>query len=260
MSPFNDNVLFLATKYSPYNLNKSADGGRSFISVNNSFGSIDNSYMLFDWDSLHIYVVTDVGNQNILMVSSSGGNPNTWTTKYSNNNKIYLTIDDSSSGSLYIADGNNIYISTDYGDSFKIFKPIDSTVVGIYKKPKLNILYSATQNDIFEITENSIQSIKHITGINEYLPSKLLSFSLGQNYPNPFNPSSTINYSIVKADLVKLTVYNVLGIKVSNVVNEFKSAGNYSVNFNAADLPSGIYFYKIEAGQFSQVKKMMLIK
>ena len=83
---------------------------------------------------------------------------------------------------------------------------------------------------------------------------------LSQNYPNPFNPSTTINYSLAKAGNVRIAVYNLLGSKVATILNENKPAGNYSVNFNATELPSGTYFYKIEAGQFSQVKKMILMK
>src|ERR1035437_7813093 len=86
------------------------------------------------------------------------------------------------------------------------------------------------------------------------------SFNLHQNYPNPFNPVTTINYSLAKEDNVKLTVYNAIGSKVATIVDEYKPAGNYSVNFNGSNLASGIYLYKIEAGQFSQVKKMMLLK
>lgn len=85
-------------------------------------------------------------------------------------------------------------------------------------------------------------------------------FSLEQNYPNPFNPATVISYALPSASNVKLIVYNSLGQTVKVLDNGFKNAGNYTVNFNAAELPSGIYFYKLEAGEFIQVKKMMVIK
>jgi photosystem II stability/assembly factor-like uncharacterized protein len=85
-------------------------------------------------------------------------------------------------------------------------------------------------------------------------------FNLSQNYPNPFNPTTTINYSLPKAGFTTLTVYNVLGIKVALLVNEYKQSGNYSVKLNGSNLASGIYFYKLETGQFSQIKKMILLK
>jgi hypothetical protein len=85
-------------------------------------------------------------------------------------------------------------------------------------------------------------------------------FALNQNYPNPFNPSTIIAYSLPNASNVKLSVYNAIGQVVSVLEDGFKSAGNYSVTFNASNLSSGLYFYKIEAGQFSQTRKMMLVK
>jgi photosystem II stability/assembly factor-like uncharacterized protein len=85
-------------------------------------------------------------------------------------------------------------------------------------------------------------------------------FSLEQNYPNPFNPTTTIKYSIAKAGKVSLRVFNILGEEVVNLVNEFKEAGNYKVNFNAGRLSSGIYYYRLSAGNYSSVKKMILLK
>lgn len=86
------------------------------------------------------------------------------------------------------------------------------------------------------------------------------SFSLSQNYPNPFNPSTVINYSVKNENMVTLKVFNILGQEVSTLVSESKPAGKYSVSFNASALSSGIYFYTLQAGDFYQVKKMMLIK
>jgi len=86
-----------------------------------------------------------------------------------------------------------------------------------------------------------------------------------QNYPNPFNPTTTINFSIAsngKNEILntKLTVYNSLGQEVEVLVNEALGSGNYSVKFNGTNLSTGIYFYKISSGVFSNVKKMILIK
>jgi len=86
------------------------------------------------------------------------------------------------------------------------------------------------------------------------------SFSMSQNYPNPFNPSTTIKYDIPQTVNVTLKVYDVLGNEVATLVNEDQAPGSYSVKFNAGNLSSGIYFYRIEAGKFSQVKKFILMK
>jgi len=85
-------------------------------------------------------------------------------------------------------------------------------------------------------------------------------FSLEQNYPNPFNPETKINFSLAEPSFVKLVVYNLLGEVVSVILNENLDAGNYDAAFNAENLPSGLYIYKLESAQFSNVKKMMLMK
>jgi hypothetical protein len=102
--------------------------------------------------------------------------------------------------------------------------------------------------------------LSEITGTSKESNNLPKDFALSQNYPNPFNPSTTISYSIPTSSNVRLIVYNTLGQAVKVLENGFKIAGNYSINFNAYGLPSGIYFYKLESGQFSQVKKMILVK
>ena len=87
-----------------------------------------------------------------------------------------------------------------------------------------------------------------------------VEYSLEQNYPNPFNPTTQINYSIKEAGLVQLKVYDILGKEIATLVNENKEAGNYSIGFNAAELPSGVYIYQLTTPGFSQVRKMILAK
>jgi len=86
------------------------------------------------------------------------------------------------------------------------------------------------------------------------------SFKLFEPYPNPFNPSTTIKYSIPSVSNISLKIYDILGNEVANLVKEKKDAGEYEFNFNASNLASGIYFYKLQAGSFSQTKKLMLLK
>ena len=85
-------------------------------------------------------------------------------------------------------------------------------------------------------------------------------FSLSQNYPNPFNPSTKIKFNVPIAGQVSLVVYNSLGQEVKTLVSEEKDVGSYEVSFNASNLPSGIYFCKIRAGDFVETKKMILMK
>ena len=85
-------------------------------------------------------------------------------------------------------------------------------------------------------------------------------FELSQNYPNPFNPNTSIKFTLSEAGNVKLKVYNLLGQEVKTLANEYKEAGAYTINFDASNLTSGMYIYKIEAGSFTQTRKMTLIK
>jgi hypothetical protein len=85
-------------------------------------------------------------------------------------------------------------------------------------------------------------------------------YSLKQNYPNPFNPTTKINYSVPEYGLVTIKVYDLLGKEIATLINEEKNAGNYEINFNGIGLPSGIYFYKLSAGNFSETKKLVLMK
>jgi photosystem II stability/assembly factor-like uncharacterized protein len=85
-------------------------------------------------------------------------------------------------------------------------------------------------------------------------------FALKQNYPNPFNPTTVIQYDLPKAAFVKLSIYDILGQQVRTLVNEMEQAGYKSVSFNGNNLPSGLYFYRISAGAFTDVKKMILIR
>ena len=85
-------------------------------------------------------------------------------------------------------------------------------------------------------------------------------FELSQNYPNPFNPTTTIRYNLSEAGKVKLTLFNILGQEIRTLVNELKESGVHTINFNASDLNSGMYIYKIESGSFTQTRKMMLVK
>ena len=86
------------------------------------------------------------------------------------------------------------------------------------------------------------------------------SYSLSQNYPNPFNPETKILFSIPKPGLTRLAVYNVLGEEILKLVDEFKPAGEYEIKFNGEKYSSGVYFYKLTSGDFSETKKMVLIK
>ena len=110
-----------------------------------------------------------------------------------------------------------------------------------------------------KVLRRSISGITEVTSINNEVKQPI-GFILSQNYPNPFNPTTKIEYSIPKTSFVRLKVYDILGREVAALVDEEKSVGSYNIEFNGSNLSSGIYFYKIQAGDYSLVKKMILIK
>jgi len=117
-----------------------------------------------------------------------------------------------------------------------------------WDQSKGNYLFLNTSDPVFVNSE-------------ETLPE---GFVLYQNYPNPFNPSTNIGFRIYDFGFVSLKVYDVLGNEIATLVNEYKPAGSYEVEFNASSyirrLVSGIYFYQLRAGNFVQTKKMLMIK
>jgi hypothetical protein len=478
ISPTNDSLLYLGVNaYGGFQTLSSSNGGRSWDTLNldyqflslctsseniffvenedrelfrttdsgNTFNLVDPEFIVdsrffYDSDGQHIYRKTN----NKLVTSDNLGEQFSWTTKYTSDSKIYISVDESISGTIYLADKKNILVSTDFGNNFIIYKTLDRKIVGIYKKSNSNKLYAATKYKIYEITPDTVQVVKNlpipvevlnyyplaignkwvyneyqwgqlanrlikeiatdtmlpngkryyalseyfyggggpvlsyerIDSINgkvyrydewpgipdsEYVIDDLLaevgdtaysyrlslpydgftivigettfekwginkskkvlkeyiwnepvyslvkdigldslyfhdafgdyyttlkgciidgvvygdttvvsvedkeipiatSFKLEQNYPNPFNPSTVISYRLPVISNVTLIVYDVLGNEITTLVNEEKSVGVYEVEFNATGLPSGIYFYKLTAGEYNQTQKMIYLK
>ena len=441
ISPYSENEMFF-TAYGE-SLYRTMDGGTTINLVDTVHFFAPQ--LFYDKDSIHIYNKTN----NSLKVSDNRGNAFSWIERYLSSNPIYLTIDYSQSGSIYLADGRYIYHSTDYGLTFTEYKVLDRKIVGIYKKPGSDKLYASTKYNLYEIITDSIKVIKSLQsdpdlatyyplaienkwvydetvcyidfppvpcnfysnivevigdtvlsngfnyyvlketnaystiinferynpedatvrryaedsslknnefiiedfltdvgdtsctsrfgGYNCYAPKIFLSetsdyvfglyrpskkyevqdldwhryslvkgfgidsisygfdfgygtvklkgcvingvlygdttvvgindpdntpreFLLFQNYPNPFNPSTKIKFVIPQSSFVNLIVYDVLGREVATLVSEEKPAGEYEVEFNGDNFPSGVYIYHIKAGKFSQAKKLILMK
>ncbi|MEN8194048.1 MAG: LamG-like jellyroll fold domain-containing protein, partial [Bacteroidota bacterium] len=116
--------------------------------------------------------------------------------------------------------------------------------------------YAMSVDEIIELTE----SYGFVVSVDNKMEQIPVTYSLDQNYPNPFNPSTTIQFGLPKASDVKVTVYNAIGQVVEELVNGHLNAGYHKLNFNASNISSGIYFYRITAGDFVNVKKMILLK
>ncbi len=119
----------------------------------------------------------------------------------------------------------------------------------------LRLVYEDTTIVLDSFGDSIIVNVK-----NDYLFDIPSSIILYQNYPNPFNPITTIKYEVPELSSITLKVYDVLGNEIAILVNEEKPAGNYEIQFDATAFPSGVYFYKLQAGSFVETKKMVLMK
>jgi photosystem II stability/assembly factor-like uncharacterized protein len=158
------------------------------------------------------------------------------------------------SGHVFVGSYSGIFRSPDNGDNWlKINSGLTDSVIYSLLIDNNGYIFAGSEKGLV------FRSVKSTTGIKDNV-AFAKSFALNQNYPNPFNPSTVISYTLPKSSNVKLIVYNALGQTVKLLENSFKQPGNYSVSFNASSIPSAIYFYKLEAGPFSQIKKMILLK
>ena len=131
-------------------------------------------------------------------------------------------------------------------------------------------MYPANYSGLIKITSNDttvpvievplnleLSEPVNIKGLAEINPGK---WNLAQNYPNPFNPVTTISYQIPKTAKVKLSIFNIRGQLVKTLVNKNQMQGSYSIVWDANGLSSGIYFYKINAGDYTEIKKCLIVK
>lgn len=126
---------------------------------------------------------------------------------------------------------------------------------GVYKFPSGKIMASDMVTGLYVI-----KTTLNLTGVNNNNGSIPLNFSLKQNYPNPFNPSTTIAYELPKNSNVTLKVYDALGKQVGLLADNYEDAGSHVINYDASRLATGIYFYRLAAGGFTDTKKMILVK
>jgi hypothetical protein len=183
LSPFNDQTLFVTDIYSSgaegY-LYKTSDGGITFLPVDTI--SNPNSSFYYDINGSNIYR-SEI--PYTLKRSINQGNTFTWETIYTGSNRIYVSLDESQSGAIYLAEGNKIFYSSDYGTSFNLYKELDKNIVGIYKKPNSGKVYTATHYKIYEITDDSVTVIRSLP-----VPEEILAY-----YPLKVGNKWIYNYS-----------------------------------------------------------------
>jgi len=189
-------------------------------------------------------------------VFSSSNNGTNWTQTVLNNfsvlsfttNSIYIFAGATSynSGGVYLSSNNGVnWILRNQGlNPFDIWSLITTS----------QYIFAGTDSSVWRRSLSEIIGIKN-TGTN--IPN---NYSLSQNYPNPFNPKTIIRFQIKDLKFVTLKVYDILGKEVATLVNEKINSGKYEVTFDGSNQPSGIYFYKLETENFTDIKKMVLIK
>ncbi len=194
---------------------------------------------------------TAVGWGTILKTTDGG---NTWINKFSCEYNIYdVNFSDENNGT---AIGNHVLRTTDGGNTWVTQSILaNNEFHGVCFADALTGWIVGSNGTILHTTNGGITYVE-----KEQINETPKDYLLYQNYPNPFNPSTKIQYVLSNKQFVTLKVYDILGKEVTILVNEEKPAGHYQVEFNAASLPSGVYFYRIRAGLFNQVRKMLLIK
>ena len=203
----------------------------------------------------------DWSKTNIFKTSDGGLN---WNSALAANNARMWSMHFFNDSTGFIAGENGVCLrTTDNGNSW--YSPHLITC------STLNSLIFLNANNGFIFGDNGIilkTTTGGLTAVNQNISVYPESFSLSQNYPNPFNPVTNIKFEIPKTGFVKITVYDLLGREVTSLVNEQMQPGSYSVDWDASNFPSGVYFYRLEAGDpstgsgrsFVESRKMVLIK
>jgi hypothetical protein len=124
-------------------------------------------------------------------------------------------------------------------------------------KASVNLSAASTDGTVIGATRWSYLGSTGVEKVSSLSPGK---FSLDQNYPNPFNPSTKFNVNVPEKSIVSVKVFDILGREVANLMNGEKTAATYVVTWDAASMPSGVYFYQLKAGTYTETKKMLLVK
>ena len=203
-----------------------------------------------------------VGNNGKIIRTINGGT--NWTFANCSNTDMFYSVSCGANAPFYLnyswfAVGANgrIFKSTDNGANFySVTSGVNTSLYEVECVSK-DTIYVCGQNGTILRSYNGGGNFTSVQNTNNQLPSE---FSLEQNYPNPFNPSTKVNFSVPEQSHVKITVYDALGKSVKILVDEQMSEGNYSVSLDAQNLPGGVYFYRMEANEFTQTRKMVLVK
>jgi hypothetical protein len=292
MNPLNNNVIYagssltVATSTGPVTIYKSVNAGASWTAIINgipqtstdnnpvrclSVSSSDTNVVLaglfMNAAALTggMYVTTNGGQlwvqKNTGLPNTTGFLPRSCLIKPGSSTEFYSGWDYTTPPGTNVS----VYRTTNQGTSWTLFS--GGSLLSSFAIRAM--AFKTTGNPTLYAGDAGLSTTAFSgTGLYEYswLASNIsepvipVKYELQQNYPNPFNPVTNINYSILKPGLVTIKVFDAAGKEISVLVNEFKAAGTYNVNFNGGNLVSGVYFYQIRSNEFVDTKKMMLVK
>lgn len=213
-----------------------------------------NSTGAVQWTATGVIICTASGDQIFSQLISDGNNGAyiTWEDhRNAGNSDIYAQRISSTAALNWAATGYEICTVTNDQLRPSLVSNGNLGAIVVWQDYR-----SGSSFDVYEVGFNS-SGIIGIDPLGNNIPGE---YSLSQNYPNPFNPKTIISYGLKTAGNVKISVYDILGENIGVLLNEVRSAGNYSISWDASGFPSGVYFYKIEAGEFTANKKMILLK
>ena len=236
-----------------------ADFNRLFLGISvNAYG-----YGWLVGDNGKIYLSTDYGSEWV--IKESGTTENLYDVVFKN--ELEGVVVGANGVVRYTSDGGFTWHEDTY------LSGITSRDIICITGVDPNTASAVTRNNNFQDAAGTDStalytvSSEPLVGLEEDYNTTPVKFKLLQNYPNPFNPSTKIRYTIPNAILaegnnlnIKLILYDALGNEIATLVDEYKAAGSYEVDFNQPNISSGVYFYKLSAGSFSETKKMILIK
>jgi photosystem II stability/assembly factor-like uncharacterized protein len=248
----NGNDIFAGTNYS--NVFYTINEGQSWIKTHIGNFTDDVQSIVVKGDT----IIAGTNSRGAYISTDKGGN---WSSIGLEHFGAGLDLD-FAEGKLFAAigysalDKNGVYYSSDYGNNWYAINE------GLPTKKIWSI--DIFNDTLYVGTENEGVWYRPISGIINNIGDDIIylqdHFAVNQNYPNPFNPATKIKYEIPELSFVTLKVYDVLGNEIIILINEDKSVGSYTVEFDATSLPSGIYFYRLQAGDYIETNKMVLMK
>ncbi len=227
-------------------------GGTSWTRINGNLAGNSKDVDEIRFANNKLYIATKGG------VWSSSNNGTTWENlnpSWTNTSLWALSVTNSN---IFVATNNSkIYLSTNNGTNWSDISAGLPANIGIDEITCNSTHAFAMVYQTGAVYRRPLSELIGIQPISSEVPKQ---FSLSQNYPNPFNPVTNINFNVKKRGLVKLAVFNSIGQEIETLINQQLSPGSFKVDWNAASHPSGVYYYKIAAGEYTETRKMILIK